>query len=80
MGSVLSLMTGHVRRIAVIATVCKNMLELKPELNVQTSLVTVMCCYPSHLLHLQQESLSSCCTLGSIPFSFSTFQYEVKLP
>lgn len=57
MGSVLSLMTGHVRRIAVTATVCKNMVELRPELNVQTLLVTVMCCCSSHLFNLQQESL-----------------------
>jgi len=44
------------------------MLELRPELNVQTSLVIVMCNYSSHLLDLQQESLQYLLCAGQRPF------------
>lgn len=57
MGSVLSLMTGHVRRRAVMATARESVLGLRPELSVRTSLVTVMYRYSHHFLTLLQGRL-----------------------
>lgn len=73
-------MTGHVKSIALIATVCKNILELRPELNDQTSLVTVLCIIPFIYFACKRKTFSACCMLGSIPFLFGISYYVVKLP
>lgn len=77
MGSILSVMTGHVRRIEVIVTVCKNMLQLRAELSIQTSLLcaVILVIY----LTCNRKIFSACCMLGSILFSFCMFQYVIKL-
>lgn len=66
--------------IASMATVWKNILELRPELNDETSLVTGLYIIPFIYFACKRKTFSAYCMLGSIPLLFGIFYYVVKLP
>lgn len=66
--------------IASMATIRKNILELRPELNDETSSVTVLYIIPFIYFACKKKAFNAYCMLGSIPSLFGIFYYVVKLP